>query len=86
MVASDYAMPFLSDIQGAPEDRPQITETTALGTVYLAGLGADVCRDPADLAKSRARNAALRPVWTPPPAMPNTRAGAARCGPPSPFD
>ncbi len=38
MVASDWAMQFLSDILGAPVDRPSVTETTALGVAYLAGL------------------------------------------------
>ena len=52
MVASDYAMQFLSDILGAPVDRPQVTETTALGAAYLAGLGAGVCPEPAEFAKS----------------------------------
>ena len=52
MVASDYAMQFLSDILGAPVDRPMVTETTALGAAYLAGLGAGVCPEPAEFAKS----------------------------------
>jgi len=38
MVASDWAMQFLSDIIGAPVDRPRITETTALGAAWLAGM------------------------------------------------
>ncbi|MCA8878516.1 MAG: glycerol kinase GlpK [Rhodobacteraceae bacterium] len=38
MVASDWAMQFLSDIIGAPVDRPEITETTALGAAWLAGM------------------------------------------------
>ncbi len=37
MTASDWAMQFLSDILGAPVDRPVVTETTALGAAYLAG-------------------------------------------------
>jgi glycerol kinase len=40
MVASDWTMQFLSDILGAPVDRPVVTETTALGAAYLAGLRA----------------------------------------------
>ncbi len=42
MAASDYAMQFLSDIIGAPVDRPEVLETTALGAAWLAGQGADV--------------------------------------------
>ncbi|MEL6482463.1 MAG: FGGY-family carbohydrate kinase, partial [Pseudomonadota bacterium] len=40
MSASDYAMQFLSDIIGAPVDRPKIQETTALGAAWLAGMSA----------------------------------------------
>ncbi len=37
MSASDFAMQFLSDILGAPVDRPEVLETTALGAAWLAG-------------------------------------------------
>ncbi len=50
MAANDWAMQFLADIIGAPVDRPQITETTALGAAYLAGLQAGICPKPADFA------------------------------------
>jgi len=46
MVASDWAMQFLSDILGAPVDRPVIQETTALGAAYLAGYAAGICPAP----------------------------------------
>ncbi|WP_126974683.1 glycerol kinase GlpK [Frigidibacter oleivorans] len=36
MAASDWTMQFLADILGAPVDRPQVTETTALGAAWLA--------------------------------------------------
>jgi len=42
MVANDWLMHFLADILGATVDRPKITETTALGAAYLAGLKAGV--------------------------------------------
>ncbi|MCV2868659.1 glycerol kinase GlpK [Defluviimonas sp. WL0002] len=45
MSASDWAMQFLSDIIGAPVDRPQIRETTALGAAWLAGMQAGVYPD-----------------------------------------
>ena len=35
---NDFMMQFQSDLIGAPVVRPQITETTALGAAYLAGL------------------------------------------------
>ncbi len=42
MSASDWAMQFLADILGAPVDRPQVLETTALGAAWLAGMQAGV--------------------------------------------
>ncbi|KIT16542.1 glycerol kinase GlpK [Jannaschia aquimarina] len=42
MSASDWAMQFLSDILGAPVDRPKVLETTALGAAWLAGMRAGV--------------------------------------------
>jgi len=37
--ANDLLMQFQADILGVPVVRPKITETTALGAAYLAGLG-----------------------------------------------
>lgn len=36
---NDFLMQFQSDILGTPVVRPQVTETTALGAAYLAGVG-----------------------------------------------
>ncbi|QIE41557.1 glycerol kinase GlpK [Rhodobacteraceae bacterium SC52] len=52
MSASDWAMQFLSDILGAPVDRPEITETTALGAAWLAGMRAEIYPDAEGFAKS----------------------------------
>jgi glycerol kinase len=52
MAASDWTMQFLADIIGAPVDRPVVTETTALGAAYLAGLQVGLCPEPADFSKS----------------------------------
>ena len=38
MTASDWTMQFLSDVIGAPVDRPEVQETTALGAAWLAGM------------------------------------------------
>ncbi len=38
MSASNWTMQFISDIIGAPVDRPKILETTALGVAWLAGM------------------------------------------------
>ena len=45
MTASNWTMQFLSDILGAPVDRPRILETTALGAAWLAGMKAGVYPD-----------------------------------------
>ncbi|MDF0601207.1 glycerol kinase GlpK [Psychromarinibacter sp. C21-152] len=45
MTASDWTMQFLSDIIGAPVDRPEVLETTALGAAWLAGQRAGVYPD-----------------------------------------
>lgn len=45
MSASDWAMQFLSDVLGAPVDRPQGVETTALGAAWLAGMRAGIYPD-----------------------------------------
>ena len=38
MVVNDWTMQFLADILGVPVERPTVTETTALGAAFLAGL------------------------------------------------
>ena len=38
MVASDWTMQYLADQLNAAVDRPKVTETTAKGAAYLAGL------------------------------------------------
>ncbi len=46
MTASDWTMQRLADLLGAPVDRPEVRETTALGAAYLAGLAAGLYPDP----------------------------------------
>jgi glycerol kinase len=36
--ANNFLMQFQADILNVPVDRPKVTETTALGAAYLAGL------------------------------------------------
>jgi glycerol kinase len=50
--ANDYLMQFQSDILGAPVVRPAVTETTALGAAYLAGLGVGLWHTVSDLAET----------------------------------
>jgi glycerol kinase len=42
MVVNDWTVQFLADILGAPVDRPQHAETTALGAAWLAGMQAGI--------------------------------------------
>jgi glycerol kinase len=42
MVVNDWVVQFLSDVLDLPIERPVITETTALGAAFLAGLSAGV--------------------------------------------
>ncbi len=65
MTHSDWAMQFLSDILGAPVDRPVVTETTALGAAYLAGLQAGICPAPAEFQKTWALERRFSPVMDP---------------------
>ncbi|WP_127115103.1 glycerol kinase GlpK [Shimia sediminis] len=45
MTASDWTMQFLSDILGAPVDRPEVLESTAMGAAWLAGMCAGIYPD-----------------------------------------
>jgi glycerol kinase len=45
MVVNDWLMQFLSDMLDVPVARPEITETTALGIAFLAGLQLGWYRD-----------------------------------------
>ena len=48
--ANNLLMQFQADLLGVPVVRPQVTETTALGAAYLAGLGVGYWKKPADIA------------------------------------
>ena len=47
---NNLLMQFQADILDVPVVRPQVTETTALGAAYLAGLAVGFWRSPADVA------------------------------------
>ena len=67
MAANDYAMQFLSDIIGAPVDRPAVLETTALGAAWLAGMRAGVWPDMDEFAKGWAVERQFEPQMDPEP-------------------
>lgn len=62
MVASDWTMQFLSDLLGAPVDRPAVMETTALGAAWLAGVGAGLTAPPGGAASHWRLDRRFQPV------------------------
>jgi glycerol kinase len=62
MVANDWFCQRLADLTGLAVDRPKVTETTALGAAYLAGLGAGLFRDNADIAARWALDRRFKPA------------------------
>ena len=62
MSASDWTMQFLSDILGAPVDRPRILETTALGVAWLAGMRAGIYPDQQGFAANWALERRFEPA------------------------
>lgn len=62
MTASDWTMQFLSNIIGAPVDRPDVLETTAMGAAWLAGSRAGVYPDAEGFAKGWALERRFEPA------------------------
>jgi glycerol kinase len=61
MVANELLMQFQADILDVPVIRPAVTETTALGAAYAAGLAVGYWSDAAELR----RNWAVDKTWEP---------------------
>ncbi|PLX97355.1 MAG: glycerol kinase [Desulfuromonas sp.] len=61
MTANNWFLQFLADLLGVPVERPRITETTALGAAYLAGLQLGLYDSFADIAKQWQRDALYEP-------------------------
>ena len=51
MVNNSFLMQFQSDLLGIPIDVPVISETTALGAAYMAGVGIGALRGPEEAAR-----------------------------------
>ena len=62
MVANDWFCQRLADLTGLSVDRPKVTETTALGAAYLAGLGAGLFKNEKDIAARWALDRRFKPV------------------------
>jgi glycerol kinase len=56
MVVNNWLMQFLADQVGVPVERPAITETTALGAAFLAGLGSGIFRSTDEIARKWRRD------------------------------
>ena len=67
MVRNDWFCQRLSDLTGLPVDRPRVTETTALGAAYLAGLSAGLFKDTKDIASRWALDRRFSPQMKPGP-------------------
>jgi len=65
MSASDFTMQFLSDVLGAPVDRPRVLETTALGAAWLAGHSAGILPDAAGFARHWVLDRRFEPTLPP---------------------
>ena len=58
---NDMLMQFQADLLGVPVIRPRITETTALGAAYLAGLAVGYWKDDADIEAQWQADRAFEP-------------------------
>ena len=61
MVANNWFMQNLTDIIGRPVERPEVTETTALGAAYLAGMQVGFYGDMEDVAQHWRRERGFEP-------------------------
>jgi glycerol kinase len=62
---SDISMQFQADMLGVRVRRSVVTETTALGAAYLAGLAVGYWHDPADIARNWALDREYQPAMRP---------------------
>ena len=62
MTASDWTMQAIADLCGRPVDRPQLTETTALGAAWLAGMRAGLYPEPGEFARGWALERRFEPA------------------------
>ena len=60
-VKNNFLMQFQADILGVPVDRPELVETTAAGSAFLAGLAIGLWNSPEDLNRARSRDYIFEP-------------------------
>lgn len=61
MVANNWFLQFLADLLNIPVERPRVTETTALGAAYLAGVQLGLFKTLADITSHWQRDALFTP-------------------------
>mgnify|MGYP005837151205 CR=1 FL=1 len=63
-VGNRFLMQFQADILGVPVQRPKVTETTALGAAYLAGLAVGYWSSQEEIAQKWAIDATFEPAMS----------------------
>ncbi|MDE2853641.1 MAG: glycerol kinase GlpK [Chloroflexota bacterium] len=63
-VVNDFLMQFQADILGVPVQRPAVTETTALGAAYLAGLATGFWGSQEEIARQWQLERSFNPVMS----------------------
>jgi glycerol kinase len=64
-VVNNELMQFQADLLGKTVARPRVTETTALGAAYLAGLATGFWKSPREITEQWALEREFRPAMTP---------------------
>ncbi len=62
--ANNLLMQFQADILGVPVVRPKVTETTAIGAAYLAGLGVGIFNNSQEIASTWQRERVFIPAMS----------------------
>ncbi|HRQ90386.1 MAG TPA: FGGY-family carbohydrate kinase, partial [Bacteroidia bacterium] len=63
--ANDLLMQMQADLAGVPVVRPRVTETTALGAAFLAGLAVGYWKDVGEIASLWEAESRFRPAMKP---------------------
>jgi glycerol kinase len=66
MARNDWMVQFLADVTGSVVERPAVTETTALGAAYLAGLGVGLFDSLDEIAERWGADARFTPAMNEP--------------------
>jgi glycerol kinase len=63
-VKNNFLMEFQSDILNVPVERPKVSETTALGAAYLAGLAVGYWESQEEISRQRATEQKFDPTMS----------------------